>query len=357
MQLAYKPDWDVAAERMRAWWAHEPLDRPIIQVTAPRAETPNRPGWSSWELIHHLDRPEAVLDRYEIYCQRTFFGGEAFPNFWVNLGPGIPAAYFGRTPQIAEATVWFEADEPMSWEAILDAKLEPDQKWWRLTKDLTALATERGKHTFLASVTDLNGVHNILGSLRGTQQLLVDCLDAPEMVKRASHHITDIWLQCFDTLIGITRRHQEGSSSWMGIWFPGIGSDVQSDFSAMVSPDMFAELILPDLRRQCQHVEQSVFHWDGPGQIPHLDHLLSIPELDGIQWVPGDGNPDVGAACWFPLYRRILAADKLLVLQGIKPEDIQGVVQATGDKGVLFTTHCDSEAEARALLVAATKWP
>lgn len=356
MELRYKPDFAEMQARMRAWFDHEEMERPIIQVVAPRSDAPERPAWSGWTLVRSLERPAHALDLYEAYCRDTYFGGEAFPNLWINLGPGIPAAYLGREPVIAENTVWFEGREPMPWDEILARRLDPAQRWWRITRDLTAMAALRGRGKYFASMTDLNGVHNILGSLRGTQQLLLDCLDSPAQVKQASSLIADIWLECFDELVRITQEHQEGSSSWMGIWFPGIGSDVQSDFAAMLSPAMFEEFVMPDLERQCRHVEQSIFHWDGPGQIPHLDLLLSIAELDGIQWVPGAGNPDTGSPRWYPLYHRVLDAGKLLVLQGMDPSSVQAVVRELGAQGLLISTSCATEGEARELLAQVPRW-
>lgn len=355
MKIAYKPDWKLMETRMRAWWAGEWMDRPIMQVYAPKAGC-EPPHWSTWSLIQDVERPEPAIDGFDALASQTFYGGEAFPNLWVNLGPGIPAAYLGREPRITENTVWFESDEVMPWHEILNLELRDDDKWWSITRRLTALAAEKGRDKFFVSITDLNGVHNILGFLRGTQQLLIDCIDDPALVRRASALITDIWLACYDTLLSITQRDQEGCSSWMGIWFPGVGSDVQCDFAAMLSPTMFERLVLPDLRRQCQHMEQSIFHWDGPGQIPHLDHLLSIPELDGIQWVPGDGNPDCGSPRWFPLYQRILDSGKRLVLQTIKPEAVRGVIEAVGHEGLLITTRCDNEQEAQDLIAQSIIW-
>ena len=37
MELTTKDDWQEAEARMNAWWAGEILDRPVIQVRAPRA--------------------------------------------------------------------------------------------------------------------------------------------------------------------------------------------------------------------------------------------------------------------------------------------------------------------------------
>ena len=48
---------------------------------------------------------------------------------------------------------------------------------------------------------------------------------------------------------------------------------------------------------------------DGPDAIRHLDSLLSLPKLSGIQWIPGAGSPSVSE--WIPLLKRIQKAGKL----------------------------------------------
>lgn len=354
--MIYKDDWANAKERMRAWWSKEIMDRVVLQVTAPRKGTKVRSAWNGWYLAHHLTHPERAFEEFEKYCKGTYFGGEAFPNLWINLGPGIPAAYLGCAPRIAEDTVWFEATESQPWDEILKLKLDSRNTWWELTRDLTIQAAEYGKDKFFVGITDLNAILNILGSLRGTEQLLTDLTDHPWEVKEACFRITEIWFSCYDELLSITQRHLKGCSTWMGIWFPGRGSDVQCDFSAMISPKMFEEFVVPHLQEQCRRLEYSIYHWDGPGQIPHLDLLLDIPELDGIQWVPGAGNPGVGSRTWFPLYKRIQDKGKLLVLQGMTKEDVKHVMEALSPQGLLISTACDSEEEARDLLRKVEQW-
>ena len=46
MELTTKDDWQEAEARMNAWWAGEILDRPVIQVRAPRAGVDKR-EWSA----------------------------------------------------------------------------------------------------------------------------------------------------------------------------------------------------------------------------------------------------------------------------------------------------------------------
>jgi len=348
--VIYKEDWEEVKERMIAWWSGEVIDRVVMQVTAPRKDVKVDSAWNGWYLVHNLAHPERAFEEFEKYCQGTYFGGEALPNLFINLGPGITAAYLGCTPHIEEDTVWFEAKESLPWDEVRKLALRDENPWWRTTRDLTIQAAERGRGEFFVSITDLNAVLNILGSLRGTETLLMDLMDHPGEVKDACARITEIWFSCYDALLHITQRHVEGCATWMGVWFPGRGSDVQCDFSAMISPEMFEEFVVPHLQEQCRRLDYSIYHWDGPGEIPHLELLLDIPELDGIQWVPGAGNPGVGSPKWFPLYRRIQEKGKLLVLQGMAKEDVEHVIDELSPEGLLISTACDSEGEARGLL-------
>jgi len=100
----------------------------------------------------------------------------------------------------------------------------------------------------------------------------------------------------------------------MGLWSPKRWYPIQCDFSAMISPKMFERLVIPFIEEQCEKLDHIIYHWDGPGEIPHLDLLLAVKKLHGIQWVPGAGNPQPEDEKWFPLYERIQKAGKRLVL-------------------------------------------
>jgi 5-methyltetrahydrofolate--homocysteine methyltransferase len=76
----------------------------------------------------------------------------------------------------------------------------------------------------------------------------------------------------------------------------------------MIGPDMFDEFVKPELAASCRRLTNAFYHLDGIGQLPHLDSLLEIPELKGVQWVPGDGQPDITK--WPEVYRKIHKAGK-----------------------------------------------
>lgn len=71
--MLYKPDWEEAQERYRAWWAGEVLDRCAMAVTAPRADAPDQPPPSppATPLARWTDLDYAA-DWNEYVMRRTF---------------------------------------------------------------------------------------------------------------------------------------------------------------------------------------------------------------------------------------------------------------------------------------------
>jgi 5-methyltetrahydrofolate--homocysteine methyltransferase len=178
--------------------------------------------------------------------------------------------------------------------------------------------------------TDLGGNLDILASFRGSQQLSLELIDAPQEVDRLVGEITRLWLRYYDELYAIIQQSGRGTTPWAPIWSPRRTYMLQSDFAYMISPKMFERFVMPDLERCCSALDHAFYHLDGKGQIPHLDQLLSIEDLWGIQWVPGDGAPPPDG--WLPLLKRIRDGGKLCQV-GVSPEGARTIVRELSGKG------------------------
>lgn len=348
--MIYKEDWDEAKDRMTAWWNGEKTDRPVIQVFAPKLFKGGLKrlfeGLDFWEFARDPDNPDRAIDFYEEWCRDVYFGGEAYPNLWINLGAGVVGAYFGANPKFESKTVWFGAqwsrEQIKGWDKLSEIAFDEGNVWWERTKAITKRAVERGRGKFIVAMTDLGGILDIIASLRGSENLIKDLYMRKEDVKSLSQKIIDVWHKCYDELYGIMKEGGfEGTSTWMGIWSPRKWYPLQCDFASMLSPKLFDEFVLPDLKEQCNRLEDPLYHLDGPGQLCHLDSLLSIDELKAIQWVPGAGEENLGHHCgsgkWYPLYRKILSKDKRLVI-ALSPNFIKPIVKELSPKGILFQT-------------------
>ena len=357
--MKYKDDWPQAQHRLDAWWEHRLTGRAIVIATAPRehpaGDIPAPP--EPHDLVDRWTNPEILGLNALRNAANTYFAGEAFPQMWVNLGPGIMATYIGSTPTFHEETVWFGEVPHEGIESIADyLEYDPGSVWWQRTQSITRRLLEIAGGELIIGHTDLGGAHDILASMRGTTPLLTDFIDRPEAIKPLAGRIGELWHRYYDELLHIFRAAgQEGTNAWMGIWCRGTWYPLQCDFSAMISPAMFEEHVLPALEYQCGRLDHSIYHWDGPGQIPHLDLLLSIDRLDGIQWTPGAGNPGLESDDWLPLYRRIVDAGKNLVLLGLPIGAVRDLCRKLPPEHLLINTGGTGEREVRDLVAALEK--
>ncbi|MEM2905504.1 MAG: hypothetical protein QW057_02495 [Candidatus Bathyarchaeia archaeon] len=351
--MRFKEDWDEAKERLKAWWNGEDIGRPILQVTAPVKGLTSPAAWDSWSFVRYLGDPSIGIRGFLRCCEETFYGGEAYPNLLVNLGPGITAAYVGAEPKFNSETVWFETPTP--WEKLQHLRYDVKNHWWDYTKKVTSAALEAAKSDFIVAMTDLGGILDVASSLRGAQNLVLDLFRNGSKVEDLCWQILELWHLYYDELTALFASRMEGSSAWMGIWSPKRWYPIQCDFSAMISPNQFERYAVPFLREQCRRLDHTVYHWDGPGQVAHLDHLLNIEELTGIQWTPGAGQPGVESSKWLPLYRRIQEKGKRLVLLGAERRSVPFLLKELSPRGLLIRTSCVTEEEARMLLRNAEK--
>ena len=174
---------------------------------------------------------------------------------------------------------------------------------------------------------------DILVSLHTTQRVALALYDKPDEVLRLVHEITDAWFQYYDGIYEIIRHTGRGTTPWAPIWSPERTYMLQSDFSFMISPAMFERFVMPDLVESCDRIDHAFYHLDGTGELPHLDMLLSIDRLRGIQWIPGAGQPPPEE--WLPVLRKIRDNGKLCQIY-VTPKGARAIVREMGGRGFVF---------------------
>jgi len=230
---------------------------------------------------------------------------------------------------------------------------DPDNRYWRFSLAAFTEVRRLAGGKMLQQFPDLIEGLDTLAAMRGTENLLEDLCDRPEWVHASLRKLTDLYFRYYDVLYELLRDEVGGSVFWA--WAPGRMVKLQCDFSAMISPDMFAEFMVPVLKEMTERTGYSMYHWDGPGAICHHDHLLSIPNLDMLQWTPGAGVEETWHKRWWPLYHKTLEAGKKLYIAGLHDkEQLLAFRREFGDKckGILFGVSVRTAQEARACLAA-----
>jgi len=353
MELEFKPDWPDCRRRIDAWWEGELLDRVPIMIQAPleQDESPTPPE----DMEAYWTDPAQVIPREERRLAATYWAGEAAPVMYpISTGlVTIQAAYFGAPVHFLDTrTAWVE---PIieKWEEAPPLEFDPDNAWWRKSVALLRAGAERAPGRYLLGLPDLNGPGEILARLRGTERLGLDVLDNPERIKDAVHKITIAWLRHYEACVGLMHQRIPGSITWMGIWSLTPAVDLQCDFSCMISPEAFDELFLPDIRWQTELVGRTIYHLDGPGAVRHLDSLLALPELTGVQWIPGAGAPPMLE--WTDVCRHVLEAGKLLYIT-CEADEVEPLLRELPHPGLLLETRCAGRPQADRLLDNVARW-
>ncbi|MCC7261399.1 MAG: hypothetical protein IT369_02645 [Candidatus Latescibacteria bacterium] len=308
--LLYRPDMDQVRQRLTTWWHGGELGRPAMALTAPRdtpaeaiAALPEPPGWvTNYSTTNYAYR----INLSARACIHTHYLGEAVPAVAPDLAPNCLALYLGCTGVEMPGTVWCRPCIGQPEQARFT--FDPDNFYWRFSLRLGQEQRRLGQGKFLLQFPDLIEGLDTLAALRGTEELLADLIERPAWVHNCLRQITDRYFHYYDILYDLMRDEVGGSIFWL--WAPGRMAKFQCDFSAMISPAMFAEFMVPVLTEMCQRVSYPIYHWDGPGAIPHHDQLLSIPELRMLQWTPGAGIEQPGHRRWWPLYHKTIEAGK-----------------------------------------------
>ncbi|MEI6083079.1 MAG: hypothetical protein WCS70_02130 [Verrucomicrobiota bacterium] len=331
--MKFKPDFATTAARFEAWWRGEVMDRPPVTL----AVQPTQPYRGP--VSQHATLRERWLDaEFQVATaiarmEQTDYLGDSLPIFFSNIGPEITATLLGCELEFGEHTSWSKpvVHEAGQWEEIIARPPDFQNVYWQTMERATALARDRCDDRYLVGITDLHDSFDMLAGLRDPQQLCVDLLDCPELVRRVAVHAAHVFAQAFDRCY----KPGAGSTCWTPFYHAGPAYVPSCDFWCMIAPELARDLVVPTKHIEMAALERSIFHLDGPQALKHLDTTLTLPGLTALQWVYGAGQGP--AARWLDVYRRALAAGKSVQVIAETPADAFAVLDALGPRGVWFT--------------------
>lgn len=347
---SWKPDWPTARQHHIDWWNHDGL---VLWLTAP-ANRPHEdvpdPGPAP-SLEARWYGPAWRVARQEYDLSRTYFGGDSFPMVGAWTGAGDLAAYLGCPVHLADNTIWYEPiiADPDQFRGPL--QLHHDNPVLVRTLALVDHALSRSRGRFFVSQPDIIENIDILASLRGTQDLLIDMIERPDWVLARLREINAAFFEAFDLFYHRIKDVDGGNTFVFNLWGPGRTAKVQCDACSMFGPDMFQQFVAPLLDEQCRWLDYAMYHLDGEECFPNLDALLTIESIRAIEWTPkfaysteGGGHPK-----WYDLYRRILAAGKSVQAICVKVDEVIPLLDAVGGRGMFIWVEAPDEATARRL--------
>lgn len=352
----FKPDFENTMMRMEAFWEGELVDRPVVQFNLEKPVAKRLP----LPVSTHATPAERWLDPdYQAaYALASLsnqeFLGDTLPMAYPNLGPEVFSAFYGCPLHFGDyGTSW---TDPIleSWDQVDQLQMDWNHPYLQTLHTMTDRMLEVGKGKFIVGMTDWHPGGDAIAAFRDPQNLAVDLITERDQVEKLLNRITVDYFRIYDTFYDKLRAAGQPISTWTPLASNTKYYVPSNDFSIMVSNKMYVEIFLPGIIQECQFLNRSIYHLDGPGALRHLDTLLAIPELNAVQFVPGAGNEVFSR--WASVYQRIQAAGKGAQVN-CQADELGEVMLALDPRGLyLNLTGVTSREQALDILQTLEKW-
>lgn len=334
--FAFKPDYEESKRRIDAFWEGELVDRPVVQFVLdkpPEKHIPLPVSGHATSADQWLDVEYQAELALATLSNREFLG-DTLPVAYPNLGPEVFPAFYGCPIHFgACGTSW---TDPIleDWGEVESVQLDWESPYLKKLHEMTDLLLETGKGKFTIGMTDWHPGGDCVAAFRDPENLAMDMLTHVEEVKALLDRVEADYFRMYDVFYRKLRAAGQPISTWTTLVYDGRYYVPSNDFSIMISKEMFDDVFLPGLVRECQFLDRSIYHLDGPGALRHLDSILGIAELDALQFVTGAGNE--GFHKWVEVYRRAQAAEKGIQILCSFTE-LDQVTEALDPHGVFLT--------------------
>ncbi len=339
----WKSNFDESKKHYLDWWNQKGIVltmwEHLFKDGAPYVNIPE-PAPAK-DLDQYWFSPDWRSDYLNYQMSRNSYKADILPVANTQLGPGSLGAILGAELEGRPDTIWIRELHDFSGEIIFDE----NNKWWQLHLDLLRKCKEKAQGNYLIGCPDLVEGLDVLASLKGSDNALMDIMIDPDTTLQQLQAVNDVYFKVFDQIYDIINEDGEMAYCYFSIWGPGKVSKLQCDISIMISEEDFRTFAIPFLQEQCNKLDYTLYHLDGVDAMRHADALLELENLNAIQWTPGVGQPQGGAACWYDLYKKILAGGKSVMANWVTLDELKPLLDNVGNQGLNIQMDFKSEHE------------
>jgi hypothetical protein len=331
----HKPDFDECVERIYAWYNQQIIDRPPIRFHHHNIEyEKQRTVKGCWKTAEErwLDA-DFQLQTFVDSLKGMDFLGETFPVYWPNLSALAYNLFLGQEALFDDVTAWMYpcVDDLKNLPRL---KVQWDGKYCKAIEAMTQRALGDADGKFLVGYTDMYAGIDCTAMLRGTERMCFDIILQPELLKHLIDQVFEEYPHVFKHFDRILKTHNQLSVTWMNLPSFETFNVLACDFAVNISPEHFIEFCMPIIRKEAELFTHNVFHMDGPGVARHVDAVLTLPNLQAVQWVQGYGA-DEPILQWIPLINKIQEAGKSIIVD-LKTNELDDFIRKVDPRGVML---------------------
>lgn len=320
--------------------------RALVYTEAPRDGATwyeaSLPPMDYWFNVKHI----VASARHNL--SQCVYALEGYPHIMTSLGPDLMAGILGWELHYNQSSEW-SVHRDMDMAELAQIAYRKDNFYLRKMEDiLTELTDDAKQGDYIVGLVDLNTLLDGLAGLVGPQNLCYAMVDEPEELMAAIARHFALYKEVYTLYDSIARRYQGGSTNWLSVYSDVPWYFISLDFIVMLSDRDFTRFVEQPLRDMASFHGRNLFHLDGENAARHLDRLLAIPEITGIQvqCTPQVSDP---VGFWIPHLKRILASGKTAWIYAQTAEDVQRLMDSLPPEGLFIKTWSDSEKDMHAL--------
>lgn len=326
-----------ASARFEAWWQGGRLDRPPVSLWVEHKHSLRAPRSNHATLRDRWLDVEFQVESALAHLETSPCLGDSVPAWTPNVGPDLTSTLFGAELIFGETTSWCQhtLHDTADWERFIETPPDFDNVYWKTIDAMITRGTERFAGRYFVAMPDLHGSFDMLAGLRGPENVCLDIVDAPELVRQASLHAAKAYVEGYRRLYQRLTALGQPSTTWCSYLHNGPAYIPSCDFWCLVSREIGVNLIQPSIEIEMAPLERTIFHLDGPQALQHLDTMLQLPRLNAVQWVYGAGQGN--ASKWLQVYRRCRQAGKAVQIVAEDAADALHVLRELGPDGLWLT--------------------
>ena len=306
-------------ERYRAFWACADVARPLVGFSFkswfPLDEYTASAAWQAHDyLTPGMVDPEAFLDDQE----RLLHEGETLDDDILRGASASQAVpwldgMLGCQLRILPSSILGE-ERNLSWKQAAQVRLDPANAWFQKYIAFAQALVRRSAGRFPVSHGTLIGPSDMLATLRGHGQSIMDVLDEPEPAAELLWRMGELFRDLTEAVWRhIPLFHGGYFDAQYSLWTPAPTARLQEDASALYSPTLYRRFVQPVDRELARHFTSSFMHLHSTSMFV-LDGFLEIEELRCFEINHDVSGPPL--AQMIPYFRMVQGADRSLLIRG-----------------------------------------
>jgi len=346
-------DLEEKIKRYKAFWNRETVERPLIGFSLG--------GWFPLKSYRALEKLRGVTPlKPDMICPEDFFSdydrlisqfGLVKDDIIRAIAPLPPfpwlEAMLGVPMQVGDESIWVR-EGGFDYANMDRLDFSPQNPWRRKYLEFVAVLYERYRGKAPVGQPILRGVSDLVASLRGSQQMIFDLYDYPDLFQKLAANCTRFIIELVEEQHQITGFFAGGTMiEHFSLWAPGKIIRMQEDASALFSPNLYNKLLLNEDRKQAMAFPYSLIHLHA-SSLHLLSHIVEIPELKCIQINKDVGGTEIESE--IPYFKLVQDRGKTLLVRGkLTLDDLEILRRNLSPRGLYLQIVIEAPEEAESL--------